>query len=291
MHSTDDLEDGYFGSGKILNYSINKHGIENHKVEILEFAESRKALKKREAELVNEELLSNPLNMNLKFGGEGGWDHVNKGDVWLGFGNLKNRDVYDKTRLAQKQRYLTDLEYQSQVKSQCSKMNQRSMENNPNGTFFGKQHSEETKEKMRKTKNAGESNSQFGTCWIHKEAAVKKVQKEDLQLWLGKGWKKGRKEERLKLRSSLIGRAPHFDCGRRKSREGSNPSSVAQFQWRPCCSGSASLSVKQKVPDRNRSVAPNLSASQWMEISLRRKSLEVRILSCGPTTMAKVAQW
>ena len=79
MHSTDNLDDGYFGSGKIINYSVNKHGIENHRVEILEFLDSREELKKREAEIVNEELLSDPLCMNSKFGGEGGWDHINIG--------------------------------------------------------------------------------------------------------------------------------------------------------------------------------------------------------------------
>ena len=76
MHSTDNLDDGYIGSGKRLGYSIRKYGLENHKFEILEFLPSREELKKREAEVVNEELLTNPLCMNLKFGGEGGWDHL-----------------------------------------------------------------------------------------------------------------------------------------------------------------------------------------------------------------------
>jgi hypothetical protein len=39
MHSTNNLEDGYLGSGKILGYSIAKHGRENHKREILEFCQ------------------------------------------------------------------------------------------------------------------------------------------------------------------------------------------------------------------------------------------------------------
>jgi hypothetical protein len=41
MHSTDNLEDGYFGSGKRLWFSINYHGKKNHSKEILEFLESR----------------------------------------------------------------------------------------------------------------------------------------------------------------------------------------------------------------------------------------------------------
>ena len=40
MHSTDDLEDGYFGSGKLIIRSINKHGKEKHQKEILEFLPS-----------------------------------------------------------------------------------------------------------------------------------------------------------------------------------------------------------------------------------------------------------
>ncbi len=76
MHSTDNLEDGYLGSGKILVYSRNKYGDDNHIKEILEHCSSRDELKQREKEIVNEELIANPLNINLKYGGEGGWDHL-----------------------------------------------------------------------------------------------------------------------------------------------------------------------------------------------------------------------
>ena len=37
MHSTDNLDDGYLGSGRRLRYSINKYGKESHKREIIEF--------------------------------------------------------------------------------------------------------------------------------------------------------------------------------------------------------------------------------------------------------------
>lgn len=52
MHSTENLEDGYIGSGKFLWYSIKKYGKENHKCEILEFLENRDCLKQREKEIV-----------------------------------------------------------------------------------------------------------------------------------------------------------------------------------------------------------------------------------------------
>lgn len=73
MHSTNNPEDGYFGSGKLLKLSVRKHGKEKHVKEILEELPSREALQRRERELVNEKLLENPLSLNLKVGGEGGF--------------------------------------------------------------------------------------------------------------------------------------------------------------------------------------------------------------------------
>ena len=72
MHSTDDLGDGYFGSGKLLHRSINRHGKDFHIMEITEFFDSRQELCAREKEILTEELLSNPLCLNLSKGGTGG---------------------------------------------------------------------------------------------------------------------------------------------------------------------------------------------------------------------------
>ena len=77
MHSTDNLEYGYLGSGKRLWHSINYHGKDNHIKEILEFCEDREHLKKREEEIVNKQLINEDLCMNLKTGGQGGFVDVN----------------------------------------------------------------------------------------------------------------------------------------------------------------------------------------------------------------------
>ena len=69
MHSTDDLNDGYFGSGRILWYSIKKHGKDVHKKQVVEFLPSRTLLKERETIIVNKELLLDPCCMNLAIGG------------------------------------------------------------------------------------------------------------------------------------------------------------------------------------------------------------------------------
>lgn len=72
LHSTDNLDDGYFGSGKRLWYSIKFHGKEKHTKEILEFLPDRESLRLRESELVNSELLNNMDCLNLMLGGTGG---------------------------------------------------------------------------------------------------------------------------------------------------------------------------------------------------------------------------
>ena len=64
--------------------------------------------------------------------------------------------------------------------------------------FAGHCHSEETKRKIGKTNaihQAGEGNSQFGTCWIHSldEKKNMKIKREDLETYLNDGWTKGRK--------------------------------------------------------------------------------------------------
>lgn len=71
MHSTDNLADGYQGSGTHLSRSVKKHGKENHVCEVLEFLQDRESLARREDELITEELRKEPLCMNIARGGIG----------------------------------------------------------------------------------------------------------------------------------------------------------------------------------------------------------------------------
>lgn len=41
IHSTDDLDDGYMGSGTILHQAYNSDGIENFSKEIIKFFDTR----------------------------------------------------------------------------------------------------------------------------------------------------------------------------------------------------------------------------------------------------------
>ena len=194
MHSTDNLNDGYLGSGKRLWFSINYHGKENHTKEILEFLETRELLKEREKFLVNKELISEDLCMNLVIGGEGGGfrdeEHFKKFQL---AGSKAGND-------AKTLRLQTDSEYRENYSKIVSLASKTRMGNgnwtNPNkGHWKNRKHSEETKALMseKAKERVGEKNSQYGTCWVTKDGVNKKVKKENLESFLDEGWVKGRK--------------------------------------------------------------------------------------------------
>jgi group I intron endonuclease len=75
-HSTDNLDDGYLGSGKILKDSIIKYGKDNFKKEILEFFDSKQEAFNAQEKWINEFTTIVPSGYNISpVGGRGvrGW--------------------------------------------------------------------------------------------------------------------------------------------------------------------------------------------------------------------------
>lgn len=72
VHETENLKDEYFGSGKLIQRAIKKHGKENFTKTILEFFCTREDMYKRESELVNDEFVLREDTYNLGNGGYGG---------------------------------------------------------------------------------------------------------------------------------------------------------------------------------------------------------------------------
>ena len=73
MHSTDNLDDGYLGSGTHLCRSAAKYGKDNHVYEVLEHLPNRQALCEREKEIVNGDVIRDPMCMNMMVGGFGNY--------------------------------------------------------------------------------------------------------------------------------------------------------------------------------------------------------------------------
>jgi len=197
MHSTDDLDDGYVGSGKRLWHSIRKHGLEKHKCEILEFLDSREKLKIREREIVNEDFLKDPQCMNLTLGGGCGWDYTNsvltdeqrtKAGKAGGYANrtFEQRSAAGKIggKIGGVLTWLKNREQAEAYRKIAIKIATLPENIEKRKITF-----------MKMNHQKGEKNSQFGTKWIHNDdlKLSKKCNKNDLLDHLENGWKLGRK--------------------------------------------------------------------------------------------------
>lgn len=178
IHSTDNLEDGYFGSGTYLWKSLNRHGKEKHSKEILEFFETRQASKDKEKLLITNEMRADIKCMNIAPGGGGGFvdeQHQRKCATAGGkvggkiAGKLNGRLNFQKGHQTMKE----------------------------NGTLFtrgmlGKLHSAESKLKMSES-GSGRNNSQFGSRWMTKSGSLVMVKSHEIQSFLDQGFSFGRK--------------------------------------------------------------------------------------------------
>lgn len=71
MHSTANIDDGYFGSGIIVSRSIKKYGADNHTREIISYHSSREELAEAEKNFITKDLREDKQCMNIGIGGNG----------------------------------------------------------------------------------------------------------------------------------------------------------------------------------------------------------------------------
>ena len=76
MHRTTNPNDGYLGSGIAIKKAIKKYGRENFSKEVLFVFETEKEMQDKEKELVNEDVVNDPMSYNMTQGGKGSWSHI-----------------------------------------------------------------------------------------------------------------------------------------------------------------------------------------------------------------------
>lgn len=74
IHSTDDMNDGYLGSGRRLVRSVKLHGKASHRREVIAYFPDRKSLIEAEEHLITTSMLADKACMNMIPGG-----HVSSG--------------------------------------------------------------------------------------------------------------------------------------------------------------------------------------------------------------------
>lgn len=190
-HKTENKDDGYFGSGILIERAIAKHGKENFIKEILFELPTEDAMNQKEADIVDEDFVARDDTYNLKLGGIGGWDFINEnglnskskselsdnGKKGAGIGNQIKKSLWE-----------TDVEWRNAYREKMS-MAQRIRFSIENGAFSGRKHTNETREKMRNAKIGmfdGQKNPAYGKHWITNGVENK------LSDSIPTGWRRGR---------------------------------------------------------------------------------------------------
>lgn len=161
VHNTDNLNDGYMGSGKRLLVAYEKYGIESFKKEIIRFFDTADEAFKYESEYVTESLTKDDNCYNIQMGGRT-------------FNTSGLLPVIDKD-------------------GNCFLVNKND-ERYKNGEFVfnwcGKHHTEESKKKIRETMTP--KNSKNNRVWVNRDGVVKYLRKDLLAQYLDDGWHLGR---------------------------------------------------------------------------------------------------
>jgi len=198
-HKTVNLNDGYMGSGKLIKRAIAKYGIENFRKDVIRFCENEQEMNDREKELV----VVNETTYNLCPGGHGGFGYINKNIT------AEQKQIH-KARKSFLDKVRNDSDFRSKFIERCqksakdpiAKLNRKlgirkSLLKKGHGNWLGKQHTDETKEKMshsHRGKHVGVKNSQYGTSWVTDGVSNLKISKDAI---IPSGWRKGRTLNRM----------------------------------------------------------------------------------------------
>jgi hypothetical protein len=186
VHKTDNIDDGYMGSGKRISYAIEKYGIHHFRKEILEFFDTYDAALSREAEIVTAEFLLREDVYNLRKGGFGGFDYINTNEEL-------RKEKNQKARLMTNSRHADKLSEWAKI----GNARRHEIYGTPvnflkSSRMTGKLHSAETKQKQSDIGKlrSGAATSGFGSMWITDGNVAKKVKNTET---IPNGWYRGRK--------------------------------------------------------------------------------------------------
>ena len=124
MHSTDVLDDGYIGSGVILNNAIKKYGIECFTREIVQYADNVEELRKLESDFITIEDIISDQCYNIAMGGQGG-------KIVLFPEHPKYEEVKEKLRTSHRAR-------SERTSEQAKRQHERARETGKNTCMMGK---------------------------------------------------------------------------------------------------------------------------------------------------------
>jgi hypothetical protein len=190
-HKTEDKDDDYFGSGKLLKRAVKKHGKENFTKEIMCECDSLEQMNQIEAAIVDEEFIARDDTYNLSLGGEGGWEYVNANGLSGSTNNLTNQKWRDAMVICCKnmhQKYMELIYTDENFRREHARLVKEGIAKS-SFSWRGRKHTAVACAKMASHDRAGEKCPSFGMMWTNNGVSNRKIKKTEPML---SGYVKGR---------------------------------------------------------------------------------------------------
>ena len=187
VHSTDDINDGYMGSGDLIIKAIKKYGKNNFLKTVLKYCDNRELLMELEKKVVNKKFVARKDTYNVNVGGVGLVSTWKKSNETIAY-KLKNDPIWTETR----SRNISSGIRNAMKKGKCSTAT-REFQRIRTEKSMTKEAIEKRKTTYAKNKHQqGENHALYGKRAMHNDVDWKWVQKEEVERYLNSGWKFGK---------------------------------------------------------------------------------------------------
>lgn len=187
IHKTKNLNDDYFGSGKLIDRAIKKYGKDNFTKTILETFDDLESARNREKEIVNEDFVARDDTYNIAIGGGLGGKELNG----LTFSNRKHSaETIEKIRKSSTGRSCMSEEGKQRI-IHHNKTNE-ARKQKLREAFAGVPKTEEHKKKISQSlmgKSPKKYKRKHKLMWITDENKNTRIRTE---MPIPEGWRKGR---------------------------------------------------------------------------------------------------
>ena len=187
IHSTENVDDGYMGSGSLIMKAIEKYGKYNFTKTILEYCDSRELLVELEKKVVNENFVDRQDTYNLTIGGssiKSTWkksnetiaDKIKNDPVWV---ETRNRNISLGVHRAIKNGKCSTATHEFQMMRTKKSLTEESIKKRKS-TYEKNKHQQ------------GTNHALYGKKIVNDSVSWKWIQREEIEKYLDSGWKLGK---------------------------------------------------------------------------------------------------
>lgn len=201
-HSTDNLNDGYIGSGVVLNRAIKKYGRSNFTMSVLQYFDTEEEAYQYEYEIVTEDEVNNPHCYNITIGGKGGIKLYNLSDsaklqhkIYYSkpenrlHASIKSKEAWSKPEIRKK--YLNSM-HKASLKPEVkqNRSNAQKIAQNRQETKIKKSNARKGKAPWNKGKKTGQDTFK-NTIWINNGFYNKRISPDKFDYYKQQGFEHG----------------------------------------------------------------------------------------------------